>query len=410
MLGVFVCMGMMHFGAVASDVDALDGGETVATRHRPELEPVGARAGGFLFLPRVRVGLLRDDNIFAVQEDARRDDVTIVEPQIEIRSDWNNHALNATLGAAIGRYAKTSSEDFDDSAAEVNGRIDISRAGWLTFGVRGARLHEDRASPDDVNGLVPTEYDDSSLFVGYHQRFGRVSLRFDGRAQQLDYHDVAASTGNVNNDDRDRTENIVTARLGYEFLPEREIFVRGSANVRRYEEPVDDFGINRDSNGDELVIGAAFDFSRVMSGELFVGRLRQEYDDPSLGELDEPTGGGTITWNPTRLTTVRVASRRFVEETTLDGATAIKADRHDIALDHELLRNLILSAAVVRRDDDYRGIDRADTISETRIGAKYMANRRLYLFLEYREERRESSVNGQDYERSRYAVTLQGQL
>ncbi len=49
----------------APQVTVLPRGDTVATRARPEYDPLGIRAGSFLFFPQLSVDELYNDNIFA---------------------------------------------------------------------------------------------------------------------------------------------------------------------------------------------------------------------------------------------------------------------------------------------------------------------------------------------------------
>src|SRR5512143_1338967 len=49
--------------------EAAPHGETVATRVRPELEPLGIRAGSFLILPKLGVDGTYNDNVFATNHD-----------------------------------------------------------------------------------------------------------------------------------------------------------------------------------------------------------------------------------------------------------------------------------------------------------------------------------------------------
>lgn len=73
--------GVLAFAAEAQD---LQRGDTVATRPRPELDPLGVRVGGFLLFPSVAVEEYYDDNLFATQS-ARVDDfLTVLKPRVEI--------------------------------------------------------------------------------------------------------------------------------------------------------------------------------------------------------------------------------------------------------------------------------------------------------------------------------------
>jgi len=170
-------------------------------------------------------------------------------------------------------------------------------------------------------------------------------MRLGGDLAVLDFDDVTANNGNtLNQDDRDRMETEGNFRPCYEIVPQYEAFVRTAVNNRNYDDSVDDNNIKRDSQGWEVTAGVALDLGCVTYGNVFAGYMSQDYDDPMLKTVDGVGFGGDITWNPTRLTTVQFAIARTVEKSTLNGAAGALSTRFRADVDHELLRNVILSA------------------------------------------------------------------
>ena len=78
-------------------------GETVTSRTRPELDPLGAHSGGFLLYPKVSIVEEFNDNIFAADNNQEIDFITAVTPGERLRSERNNQALNFEGSATIGR-------------------------------------------------------------------------------------------------------------------------------------------------------------------------------------------------------------------------------------------------------------------------------------------------------------------
>src|SRR5512144_3388111 len=72
--------------------EAAPHGETVATRARPELEPLGIRAGSFLIYPKLGVDGTYNDNVFATNHNVKDDFITDIKPEVSVESDWANHA------------------------------------------------------------------------------------------------------------------------------------------------------------------------------------------------------------------------------------------------------------------------------------------------------------------------------
>src|SRR3546814_9631557 len=97
-------------------------------------------------------------------------------------------------------------------------------------------------------------------------------------------------------------------------MPQYEAFLRATLGSVRYDDGVDDVGVNRDSDGYEIVGGTRIDFTGLLFGDVFVGYRSQDYDDPTLKAVDGITYGGALTWNVTELTTIKGSVVRTVEE------------------------------------------------------------------------------------------------
>ncbi len=387
-------------------------GVTVTDRARPDLDPLGIRAAGFLLYPKLAVAEQYDDNIFSTDTDEEDDFITIANPSIQLRSNWRNHALNFVGTAEIGRYAENSDEDYEDYTIGADGRVDIVRDSFVKAAISFSELHEERGSPDDPGGDEPTEF--SVLFpqVGVFHRFGRFNLNVDGTLRRFDFDDASVAGVPINNDDRDRNEWEATVRLGYEIVPRYEAFIRASYNVRDYDDAVDDNGFDRDSDGFAVVAGTAIEFTGVTFGNVFVGFHSQDRDDPALSTINGVKFGGQIIWNVTGLTTVKGFVRRTIEETTLAGAAGFFATRVGASVDHELLRNLLVGAEASFTNSAYEGIDRDDDDIGFGVYGKYLLNRHLYLSARYDFRDRESTGadEGRVFDKNVFMVSLATQF
>ncbi len=382
--------------------------ETVKSRDRPELDPLGMPAGGFRLYPSVEVTENYVDNIFAENTDEADDLITILKPEVTARSNWNRHALNFRAGSSIGRYADNSDEDYEDYQLGVNGEIEIQRSSHLFLAVRYARHHIERDSPNDDNGLEPTIFDVASASAAFDYRINRVTVRLETGVEQRDYDDVNGISGEINNDDRDRDIVSGAVRLSYELYPHNSAFIRLSAAQTAYDERLDDNGVNRSSEAYQVDIGSDFRFSGILFGAFFIGALNRDFDSSSLDSIEAVSAGGVLTWVPTGLTTVNLTLYRETRETIVGTSSGILSTRAGLEVDHELLRNLLLSADARVQRDDFKGNAREDDYLGFGLAATYMMNRHLYLSLAYDYEDRESNIAGgvEDFKENRIAVTL----
>jgi len=407
-----IALAVPEIALPASDEEEVLLRNTVITRQRPELDPLGARMGSFLLLPKIALGLEYDDNIFAGDIDPQSDFIAFLMPSIGLKSDWNRHALGIYADLKIGRYSDFTNENYDDYSIMTEGRLDITGRSTLSGALSYAQLHESRTSPDDRRGITPTEYSETYGTFSYVHHYSRLLMRLSGGQQQLDYKNTPTLTGTIYNDDRDRVISFLTLWLGYND-PGYQVFMRGRTNSRIYDQRFDQYGFARSSFGYELVAGTAIAFSALTFAEVFGGVLGQNYDDPRFDEIREPTFGGKITWNLSALTSLTGVAERIIDETTFQDAAGILVNRFNVRVDHELLRNLLLYGNVSARKEDYQGIDRVDDVSGIDISAKYMLSRNFYVSFRYDYERRNTKTTtsgARNYKINTYTISIESQL
>ena len=150
-------------------------GETVLSRERPDLDPLGLPIGGLQAFPSLTVEGQVNDNVFRDDGGEKADFITTIRPRVAVRSDWPVHALTFDLNGAIGIYADNSSENFEDVRVGTGGRFDIDSETYIGAGANFQQLHEDRGSPDDVNGREPTEYNVLTGNAELFRRFGPIA-------------------------------------------------------------------------------------------------------------------------------------------------------------------------------------------------------------------------------------------
>jgi hypothetical protein len=389
--------------------------ETVANRARPELDPSGVPIGAFRLFPQLAITYERNSNIFADGLTELSDVIYVVSPEFELRSDWNNHAVDLGASADISRFSDFEGEDHSDLDVWASGRLDISRSAFLAGSVAHSTRHEGRDSADDVRGEKRTRFDIDSIAVSYQLRPGLRKFRalFEAEFANLDFDDVLDAEITINNDDRDRKQVHGTMRIGYDALPTNSFFFQASVESTEYDSQFDDDGFERSSDGYELAIGSTLDYSGVTFGDVFLGYRSRRYDDQRYEKIDGLSFGAEVAWNLSGLTTITVSGSRTVESTTIVDAAGIQATKFRLGVQHELLRNLILSLAWTTGQDDYRGIDRKDDNDTTAIGARYLMNRRVELVLGYTHRRRDTTpdtTDGFTFSRDVYRATIEVHL
>ncbi|GAB6041417.1 hypothetical protein JCM17961_20910 [Endothiovibrio diazotrophicus] len=380
--------------------ERLDPGQTVKDRAHPEYAALGIRAGSFLLYPQAKLEARYDDNIYFSNVNRADDWTAVVTPSLQIDSDWGRHALTIDMGAEINRYDEHTREDGETLWLNATGRIDISQHTVATVHGELGSGSESRGSPDDAAGLKRAKTRNRAVEIGVEHRPGRFFVIGKLRLEALDFGDVTTSLGTViNNDDRDRNEQTASVTGGYQMFEGFDAFVRYSRGTREYDAAVDDGGFKRDSSSDLVEVGADLNLSSVLIGEVALGSLSFDYDDPAFRDIDEGTANALLYWHVTPLTTFTFQVARSVSETTTAGSSGYTSDVLAVSVYHELLRNLVLQSSLSSVTNDYNGIAREDELTTFRLSAEYEANRNLFFGAGYENGGRDSNAPGIDYDR-----------
>lgn len=381
----------------------------VSLRPHPDYDALGIRAGSFIVFPNADLSENYDSNVYATASGVKSDFYSELAPDITVDSNWNNHALDFDAGGDTKRYNTLVSENTTDAHAAVNGRLDMLRDIYFLGGMQYQRLHEDRSSPNSITGQKnPTEYQIAGGGLGYVHETGRLGFRIDGDANFYSYDNAQTATGTtIDETSRNRLEYEVKPRLQYEIVPGYHAFVQASGNWRTYQAKFDQNGFQRDSSGWEVDAGTAIELTRLIVGEIYAGYLSQSYTDPRLKTVSGVGFGSNLLWSVTELTSVKFTAQRVVQEsivTNTVGTTVTPAasDLQSIvgaSVEHELLRNVLLTAGVNYTQDAFQGVSRTDNSYSGTAGGRYLINRYFSANLNFTYTKRDSSQPINNYDR-----------
>ncbi|QGZ93373.1 Outer membrane protein (porin) [Terricaulis silvestris] len=352
-----------------------DGNPSVRDRQVERSAELGWRLGGFWLKPQVSLDLGYSDNVAASETDPEASTVYQADVRIDLESNWGRHELHGSLDIPTVNY--TSDFSATDVIAELGGRLDIDRGLSVNGGASyGRRTEPYSFLPSGVELSDPLEYDTTGAYVGFAQTFNRVRLA--GRASMLerDFHDGELTNGlPFEVDDRDVTQVSYGLRADYAMTARTSLFVSAEANTREHDLVPPAVLVNKDSEGYEVLVGANFDLTHLMSGELGVGYYAQSFDEPGVEEQTGFAARGQIEWYPDELVTVTVGVERAVSEAFAVGARSLVNTDANIGIDYEYRRNIILSVASGYSFEEYGEIDRQDRRWTVYAGGEYEFNR-----------------------------------
>ena len=358
----------------------------------------GLRSGSFVVRPQLEIGAGWTSNVFALSDgdvpalEQFEDESALfgyIRPSVAAVSDWNRHEIRFDAYAEGTGNERFDSESFVTGGAEVGGLFEIDRASELFGSVSYDHLREGR----QVNNTFlvaeePVQYDVARAEVGVRREFGRTrgSLRFD--LADYDYDDVEVIPipgevqGDGDQDFRDHTAYRVTAEAAYAINPDTALIVRGQLEQRDFNGR-DQFGIDRDSDGFRIGVGAEFDLTSLVRGEVTIGYFERSFEDVAF---DTASGLGVdvgIEWFPQEMTTVTLTGSRDVEDSPFIGAGAVVREEVVLQVDHELRRNLSVYAFGGVGQDDFQDLDRTFDRVRAGAGARYYLNDHLAVGASY---------------------------
>jgi hypothetical protein len=385
---------------------------TVMERPREGYEARGIRAGTLLIFPKVTAVAAHDDNIYATPTNQVDDTIWRVQPQVSVTSDWIRHAMQAYAQASFNRYQNRSTENTDDYGLGVNGRLDVTHDTTITGAFGYTHGTEPRTSPNSPSAaLEPVQFDQTTFEVGGRHEFNWLLATGRVNVQKFEYSSPPAGppapAGTIIEQSfRDHTTTTVQGRLDYAISPATAVFADVSADNRDYDHVVAG-GIHRNSKGTTVLGGVDFEITNLMRGNIGLGYVKQSFDDPSQKDLSGFSANARVDWVPTQLTTVTFTGTRDIRDSAVLGAAAYISSNVSVRVDHELLRNVILSGQAGWGRDKYTGIVREDERTSAGLAASYLINRAVGVSAtyDYQEQKTKKGV-GNNFKDNRVGVTL----
>lgn len=373
---------------------------TQQVSHTPEKDETknGISWGNFLLFPELSATVMHDDNIYASRKNELSDTVLTTSAAIRMKSNFDHHAFEIGSGVDLNRYHRFTAENTSDSWVYAKGRIDLTKSSYIYGGAGLSHNHEDRSSPDALaieqtaTLASPTQYTDLNGNIGiYHSLTKSFAVRLGASAIKLNYENTPLiGGGTYSNDYRNRTETLVGGRLIFAASDIVNLFAQGAYDNRVYESS------NRSSHGTNAALGIGLKPSDTLSGEAYIGRIHQYYDNPNFASIHTEDYGFNIKYKTTPWTNFTLDLSRSLEETTVLNSSGYINTSLIGRVNHSLSRDFSLNASLTREWSQYNDISRTDVYTGAGVGAKYYFSNSVYTTADYKYRRRTSSVTSLD--------------
>ncbi len=405
--------GMVAAGPLMSAANAQDNFysrdkyEAVTDRNQPEFDPEPIRLGAMILRSSAEAGLTYNSNVFASGANEESDTVARIGARANLTTDWSNHEVGARVSAVSYNYLDNGDESNEDLLAEFRGRLDVTQAFDIGGAVFAQQRSEQRTDFANAVGLDrPVEQSRTGARIEANYRNDRFRWESALETADTDFEDARiADTGAVFDQDfRDRTTTTARTRLSYAVTPNVAVFGQGAIenrefdNLQTFTEIVNGVPTQvtrtRDSDNVTLAAGVDFELQSLIRGDVAIGQFEEDRADPTREDRSGLSVDARVQWFPSRLTTVTgTVGRQVVDLGLIDSATATQ-ERYSARLDHELRRNIVVSAFAALSNDEYDDVDRSDDVSEIGVSGLYKLNKNVHAELFARRLDRDVSGSG----------------
>lgn len=381
----------------------------VRKRQQPGYEPVGIRAGSWMFNPALISGALFDSNVFSSNTSKRADIAAVFEPSLRAHTLWERHGLDLKLDAQSTTYNENSSLNQTNASLKGNGWFDIAHDLAILANFQIAHLNEGVGTlSSPVNAVSPTPYDLFSGDLTVRKEFNRLTTSVGIRVDAYDYGKTRAQNGSIiNQDSRDGQIYSLHSRVDYAFSPVLGWFAGVEGNQRNIRGTP---GQTLDSQGYRALSGFTIGLTSLISGEFGAGYVQQRFDDLSIGTIEGPSYRAMLTWRPTRLVDVHFKAEQIVTETSDTSSTGVLANALQLGVDYELRRNVIVSLAGGYENDRFFGQQRKDKVITSDARIKYLINRYGAISLFHRYTERDSDIPAFSFDKHQVGINVTAQF
>jgi hypothetical protein len=340
----------------------------------------GISAGAFTVRPTLETGIRWTSNS---DSSSTGEPALLSETNLRLRAEsgWSQHRLNLEANGTWLKSISGAETDDPEAGLAADFQIDVSNDTAITGGAAWNHSIEAASAPATVTGALsrPT-LDRFTASLGASHDLGRIGLRARVNAERSVYGEATDSTGvNVSQEDRNNTYAGLTLRAGYEISPALSPFIEGEIGRRVYDNETDSFGLERAATRLAIRTGVEANFSEKLRGDLAVGYLVENIDDPALEDISGLSLAGTMNWSPMRGTNVALTASTTVEGASTATSAGSLLHSLNLAMTKRVRDNLDLSANAGVRLRDYSGPNPNEITFSAGAGFTYWFNRYIGL-------------------------------
>ncbi|WP_428483690.1 outer membrane beta-barrel protein [Rhodopila sp.] len=354
-------------------------GVTVQSRLHPDFTPLGLRDGAFQIFPSIDESIGYNSNVLPGSAGRGSWQVTTA-PALIFGSDWPRDQVGAAVTVQNTRYLSLPSQDRTDVSASAGGRIDIGED-QLTIAAAHASRHEDRGEIDTIISDRPIAFQVDDLRAAYTLTDGSWSLTPNLDVANWRLNNTTILGLPASQAYRDRIVGQGDLTLRYELAPLRNILFVARALGQDYTH-IPSGQPSTNSHAFQVLTGFDFDANTVWRWRLLLGGETRQFTASVYRPQNTLIAEAEASWSPSGMTTIHAGVSRDTQDAAQEGIAGLTYSTARLTVDHEYLRNVMLTASVGLQQADYFQGGRQSGFTAG-AGVTWLLNRSVRLSLTY---------------------------
>lgn len=335
-------------------------------------------------------GMGYDDNVFRTETNTADDFFWMVRPSIHFLGGLGRHGYGFGYDGVYVNYLEYSNQDyynhrlFADVALDLTRKLDLNLNGAVNWG------HDPPGAIGTCLVCSATPDTWQSYLAGAELVIGRAISR--GQIiPTMEFSGVRYTNNGQEIRDFDQQAYGLRGRL--RLTPRLSAIAQGNYAIVDHTDPNN--GLDRTVTS--LLGGVAWEATAKTSGEILIGTLIQDFDDPAQGESNNFNWDVRAFWDPEPYSRVTLFTSRRSQEDAAGGIGHFLADTYGAGWRHGFSERLIMSTNVDYTVAEYTS-GRRDTYSTFGIEFTHTLNRWLDISAQYQYLNRRSNIPGINYD------------
>jgi len=347
---------------------------------------------------RLATGIGYDSNVYRTQQNTVSDSFFNARLALLLSGAAGKHGFGLGYEGDYRVYSDLDTEDFYDHRIFANANLDLTQKVDVNIGGQYWWGHDPRGSP----GARIINPGDLDTWQEYSVKLDLVYGREITRAQIIPWVEFSGMRYTNNNQSiRDFDRQDYRLRGRWRFTDRLYGLAEGGIANIDHTDPANDL----DRTEYAILVGFGWQATAKTSGEILLGVLDRDFDDPARGNSSNLDWDARIYWAPKPYSKVTAFTRRTSREDASGGVGTFLADTFGVEWRHAFTQRLELNTSLEYTLADYDS-PRQDKYLLFDLGVTYGLNRWLDVAGGYQYLGRRSNVPGLDYDDNMLLIEL----